>query len=98
MGSCEHDFQLHPESEDFGVCSSCGAEVSDGPIHSVFAVMHVEGCVSVDAVTEGWTDEELAKLAAGEEEALDELKGQAEALILRNPDDVDTVSLEVRRA
>ena len=24
---CEHDFQMHPESEDFGVCASCGAEM-----------------------------------------------------------------------
>jgi hypothetical protein len=24
--ACEHDFQRHPESEDYGICSLCGAE------------------------------------------------------------------------
>lgn len=24
--TCEHEFQWHPASEDFGVCSICGAE------------------------------------------------------------------------
>lgn len=26
VGATGHDYQHHPESEDFGVCSRCGAE------------------------------------------------------------------------
>jgi hypothetical protein len=25
---CDHEFQWHPQSDDFGVCSICGAEAN----------------------------------------------------------------------
>jgi hypothetical protein len=35
LEGCDHDFQWHPLSDDFGVCSICGAEadaLSPGPL------------------------------------------------------------------
>ena len=29
VATCEHDFQWHPASDDFGVCSLCGAEAPE---------------------------------------------------------------------
>lgn len=64
---CEHDFQMHPGSDDFGVCSKCGAEQADDPgddaTHIVIGKSETtlcgqdagpRSCVPLSMVVPGW--------------------------------------------
>lgn len=64
---CDHDFQWHPQSEDFGVCSKCGADYANEQLTAF-----------VDETFLRWSPDE--ELLAGLEQMLDrddELGGSA---------------------